>query len=84
LGWKIVRKDDGINELFKIIFNRLNENVNRHGKKATRVLVVLLKAVTHLTHTYPGFVGEDGLEDKLLLKTFSRINFINDSKRKAH
>jgi hypothetical protein len=33
------------------------------GKKATRVLVVL-KAVTHLTQTYPGFVGEDGLEDE--------------------
>jgi hypothetical protein len=27
-------------------------------------LVVLLKAVTHLTQTYPGFVGEDGVEEE--------------------
>jgi antibiotic biosynthesis monooxygenase (ABM) superfamily enzyme len=26
--------------------------------------LVVLKAVTHLTQTYPGFVGEDGVEEE--------------------
>jgi hypothetical protein len=43
-------------------FNRLNENVSSNGKKQPEFLVVLL-AVTHLTQTYPGFVGEDGVEE---------------------
>jgi hypothetical protein len=38
-------------------------------KKQPEFLVVLLKAVTHLTQTYPGFVGEDGVKRRLLLKT---------------
>jgi hypothetical protein len=45
-------------------FNRLNENVSSNGKKQPEFLVVLLKAVTHLTQTYPGFVGEDGVEEE--------------------
>jgi antibiotic biosynthesis monooxygenase (ABM) superfamily enzyme len=32
-------------------------------KKQPEFLVVLLKA-THLTQTYPGFVGEDGVEEE--------------------
>jgi len=43
----------------KIILNRLNENVTKHGNKQPEFLVVLLKSLTHLTQTYPGFVGKE-------------------------
>ena len=48
----------------KIILNRLNENVTKHGNKQPEFLEVLLKSLTHLTQTYPGFVGKvDGESD---------------------
>ncbi|WP_366186859.1 circularly permuted type 2 ATP-grasp protein [Flavobacterium ovatum] len=52
----------------KIIFSRLNENVSNHGKKQPEFLIVLLKALTHLTQSYPGFVGEDGVEDETVFE----------------
>ncbi len=42
----------------KIILNRLNENVTKNTNKQPEFLVVLLKTLTHLTQTYPGFVGD--------------------------
>jgi uncharacterized circularly permuted ATP-grasp superfamily protein/uncharacterized alpha-E superfamily protein len=74
-----------LTSFLKIIFNRLNENVNRHGKKQPEFLVVLLKAVTHLTHTYPGFVGEDGLEDEAAFEKplAELISLIKDSKKEG-
>ena len=52
----------------KIILNRLNENViNTKENGQPEFLVVLLKSLTHLTQTYPGFVGEnhDDIEEQL-------------------
>ena len=43
----------------KIILNRLNENVTTNGNKQADFLVVLLKSLTHLSQTYPGFVGKE-------------------------
>lgn len=49
----------------KIILNRLNENViNTKENGQPEFLVVLLKSLTHLTQTYPGFVGENKEEDQ--------------------
>jgi len=69
----------------KIIFNRLNENVSRRGNKQPEFLIVLLKAVTHLTQTYPGFVGENGVEDETVFdKPLTElIPLINDSKKEG-
>lgn len=50
----------------KIILNRLNENVVKHGNKQPEFLVVLLKSLTHLTQTYPGFVGEEDKNGELI------------------
>lgn len=52
----------------KIILNRLNENVtNSKENGQPEFLVVLLKSLTHLTQTYPGFVGDnpDDIETQL-------------------
>jgi uncharacterized circularly permuted ATP-grasp superfamily protein/uncharacterized alpha-E superfamily protein len=74
-----------LTSFLKIIFNKLNENVSSNGKKQPEFLVVLLKAVTHLTQSYPGFVGEDGVEEEA---TFEKplaelIPLINDSKKEG-
>jgi hypothetical protein len=71
-----------LTSFLKIIFNRLNENVSSHGN-SPEFLVVLLKAVTHLTQTYPGFVGEDGGEMRLFFEKLELIPLINDSKKKV-
>ena len=69
----------------KIIFNKLNENVSNHGKKQPEFLIVLLKALTHLTQSYPGFVGEDGVEDETVFeKPLSElISLIKDPKKEG-
>ena len=51
-----------LRSFLKIILNRLNENVTKHGNKQPEFLVVLLKSLTHLTQTYPGFVGKEPKE----------------------
>lgn len=56
-----------LTSFLKIIFNRLNENVNYKGQKQPEYLVVLLKSLTHLTQTYPGFVGEEDEEDNEII-----------------
>jgi len=53
----------GLRGFLKIILNRLNENVSKNGDKQPDFLVVLLKSLTHLTQTYPGFVGKEEEEN---------------------
>ncbi|MFT4983538.1 MAG: putative circularly permuted ATP-grasp superfamily protein [Flavobacterium sp.] len=74
-----------LTSFLKIIFNRLNENVSSNGKKQPEFLVVLLKAVTHLTQTYPGFVGEDGVEEEAAFEKplAELIPLINDPKKEG-
>ena len=74
-----------LTSFLKLIFNRLNENVSSKGKKQPEFLIVLLKAVTHLTQTYPGFVGEDGVEDEAVFERplAELISLINDSKKEG-
>ncbi|WP_418262122.1 circularly permuted type 2 ATP-grasp protein [Flavobacterium faecale] len=74
-----------LTSFLKIIFSRLNENVNSHGKKQPEFLIVLLKAVTHLTQSYPGFVGEDGEEDETVFEKplAELISLINDPKKEG-
>jgi hypothetical protein len=46
-----------LTSVLKKFFNRLNENVSSSVEKKTILTFSLyLKAVTHLTQTYPGFV----------------------------
>jgi uncharacterized circularly permuted ATP-grasp superfamily protein/uncharacterized alpha-E superfamily protein len=49
-----------LRSFLKIILTRLNENVTKNANKQPEFLVVLLKSLTHLTQTYPGFVGKEG------------------------
>ncbi len=43
----------------KIIIDRFNENVSHKNKKHPDFFIILLKSLTHLTLTYPGFVDEE-------------------------
>lgn len=74
-----------LTSFLKIIFNRLNENVSSRGKKQPEFLIVLLKAVTHLTQAYPGFVGEDGVEDESVFDNplAELIPLIKDAKKEG-
>lgn len=71
----------------KIILNRLNENVNHKGNKQPDFLIVLLQSLTHLTQTYPGFVGKELLNgeenDESILENPipELVLLINDSKK---
>nr|WP_315159210.1 circularly permuted type 2 ATP-grasp protein [uncultured Flavobacterium sp.] len=54
-----------LRSFLKIILNRLNENVIKHGNEQPEFLVVLLKSLTHLTQTYPGFVGKEAKDGEV-------------------
>lgn len=55
---RLCERTMALRSFLKIILNRLNENVTKESNKQPEFLVVLLKSLTHLTQTYPGFVGE--------------------------
>jgi uncharacterized circularly permuted ATP-grasp superfamily protein/uncharacterized alpha-E superfamily protein len=61
---RLCERTMALRSFLKIILNRLNENVTKHGNKQPEFLVVLLKSLTHLTQTYPGFVGKEAKEDE--------------------
>ena len=56
---RLCERTMGLRIFLKIILNRLNENVNKKDNKNPEFLIVLLRSLTHLTQTYPGFVGEE-------------------------
>lgn len=56
---RLCERTMALRSFLKIILNRLNENVTKHGNKQPEFLVVLLTSLTHLTQTYPGFVGKE-------------------------
>ncbi len=77
-----------LRSFLKIILNRLNENVVKHGNEQPEFLVVLLKSITHLTQTYPGFVGKEAKDGEILNNDAIFVNpitelllLINDSKK---
>ena len=68
---RLCERTMALRSFLKIILNRLNENVTNKENDQPAFLVVLFKSLTHLTQTYPGFVGnEDG-------KTSTSINETN-------
>jgi uncharacterized circularly permuted ATP-grasp superfamily protein/uncharacterized alpha-E superfamily protein len=71
-----------LTSFLKIILNRLNENVNHKGKKQPEYLEILLKSLTHLTLTYPGFTDE---EDESIFEnpTSELLLLISDAKKKG-
>jgi len=77
-----------LRSFLKIILNRLNENVIKHGNKQPEFLIVLLKSLTHLTQTYPGFVGKEVKDGEVFDNDAIFVNpitelllLINDSKK---
>jgi uncharacterized circularly permuted ATP-grasp superfamily protein/uncharacterized alpha-E superfamily protein len=56
---RLCERTMALRSFLKIILNRLNENVTKHGNEQPEFLVVLLQSLTHLTQTYPGFVGKE-------------------------
>lgn len=59
---RLCERTMALRSFLKIILNRLNENVSKSNNKQPDFLIVLLKSLTHLTQTYPGFVGSEGEE----------------------
>ncbi len=55
---RLFERTMALTSFLKIVLDRLNENVNDKGQKQQEYLVVLLKSLTHLTLTYPGFTEE--------------------------
>lgn len=77
-----------LRSFLKIILNRLNENVVKHGDEQPEFLIVLLKSLTHLTQTYPGFVGKEAKDGEVVDNNAIFINpitelllLINDPKK---
>ncbi|WP_281336259.1 circularly permuted type 2 ATP-grasp protein [Flavobacterium eburneipallidum] len=56
---RLCERTMALRSFLKIILSSLNENVTKHHNKQPEFLVVLLKSLTHLTQTYPGFVGKE-------------------------
>jgi uncharacterized alpha-E superfamily protein len=77
-----------LRSFLKIILNRLNENVVKHGNEQPEFLIVLLKSLTHLTQTYPGFVGKEDKDGEVFDNDAIFVNpitelllLINDPKK---
>ena len=51
-----------LTSFLRIIIDRFNENVTYKGQEQPEYLIVLLKSLTHLTLTYPGFTEETDKE----------------------
>ena len=62
---RLCERTMALRSFLRIILNRLNENVTKTDKKQPEFLVVLLKSLTHLTQTYPGFVGKEFKEGEV-------------------
>lgn len=62
---RLCERTMALRSFLKIILNRLNENVTKNGNKQPDFLVVLLKSLTHLTQTYPGFVGKEPIDGEI-------------------
>nr|WP_315164088.1 circularly permuted type 2 ATP-grasp protein [uncultured Flavobacterium sp.] len=63
---RLCERTIALRSFLKIILNRLNENVTTKENKQPEFLIVLLKSLTHLTQTYPGFVGDKSKDGELL------------------
>lgn len=63
---RLCERTIALRSFLKIILNRLNENVTTKENKQPEFLIVLLKSLTHLTQTYPGFVGEESKDGQLI------------------
>lgn len=73
---RLYERTMSLTSFLKIVLDRLNENVNDKGQKQQAYLVVLLKSLTHLTQTYPGFAEEndDSIFEDPEPELFSLIN----------
>jgi uncharacterized circularly permuted ATP-grasp superfamily protein/uncharacterized alpha-E superfamily protein len=85
---RLCERTMALRSFLKIILNRLNENVIKHGNEQPEFLVVLLKSLTHLTQTYPGFVGKEDKDGEIFNNDAIFVNpitelllLINDSKK---
>ncbi|MEL1242389.1 circularly permuted type 2 ATP-grasp protein [Flavobacterium sp. DGU99] len=64
---RMCERSMALRSFLKIILSRLNENVYRSKEnEQPEFLIVLLRTVTHLTQTYPGFVGDPNDEKGLI------------------
>jgi uncharacterized alpha-E superfamily protein len=79
---RLFERTMALTSFLKIILDRLNENIYDKGKKQPEYLVVLLKSLTHLTLTYPGFTEE---EDEAILENPNAelLNLINNLKQRG-
>ncbi|REH00336.1 circularly permuted type 2 ATP-grasp protein [Flavobacterium aquicola] len=85
---RLCERTMALRSFLKIILNRLNENVVKHGNEQPEFLIVLLKSLTHLTQTYPGFVGKEAKDGEVFDNDAIFVNpitelllLINDSKK---
>lgn len=71
-----------LTSFLRIIIDRFNENVIHKEEEHPEYLIVLLKSLTHLTLTYPGFTEE---EDLSIFEnpTTELLSLISDSKKRG-
>jgi len=85
---RLCERTMALRSFLKIILNRLNENVTNKENEQPAFLIVLLKSLTHLTHTYPGFVGKEkesdpeiNIDDTIANPIPELLLLISDSKK---
>ncbi|WP_367768954.1 circularly permuted type 2 ATP-grasp protein [Flavobacterium sp. WC2421] len=85
---RLCERTMALRSFLKIILSRLNENVTNKENEQPAFLIVLLKSLTHLTHTYPGFVGKEkesdpevNIDDTIANPIPELLLLISDSKK---
>lgn len=77
---RYAERAEGATRLLRSVINQINENEEFRDATGSEVLGILLRAVTHLTSAYPGFVGT-GAEERLQHPEAHLMQVISDDER---
>ncbi len=67
---RYAERSEATARLLRAIFDQSLQAMGHYDKNRILSLHQLLRALTHITNTYPGFVGDDEEEPELLLERF--------------
>ncbi len=75
---RYAERSEGMTRLLRTVINQVNENEEHQDATGSEVLGNLLRALTHLTKLYPGFIGE-GAEERLKHPELHLMQIISDT-----
>lgn len=72
-----------LTSFLRIIIDRFNENVAHKGHEHPEYLIILLKSLTHLSQTYPGFTNDERGSEIFDNPSTELLELISNPKKKG-